>query len=122
MSSTTNINTNTDSNKNTRLFFDRFFQKEISYPSNQVDAVVGFFKNRGFEESAAISISTVLLQEAKIDNVNVLELLDTLKGYDKIKLSSLVTAILNSNRSKISKLGYRSQLDVNRVEARNIVY
>jgi hypothetical protein len=112
----------TDSSKSTKVFFDRFFQKEISYPSNQVDAVIGFFKNKGFEEAAAISVSTVLLQEAKIDNISVTQLIDTLKGFDKLKLSNLVTAILNSNRSKISKLGYRSNTSLNVVEARNIVF
>ncbi len=122
MSSITTLTETTDSSKNTRLLFDRFFQKEISYPSNQVDAVVGFFKARGFEDSAAISVGSVLLQQAKIDGINVLELLDSLKGLDKVKLSNLVTAILNSNRSKISKLGYRSETTANRVEARNIIY
>lgn len=122
MSTVITTETVQDSSKNTKLFFDRFFQKEISYPSNQVDAVIGFFKNKGFDEAAAISVSTILLQEAKIDNVAVTELLDTLKGFDKLKLSGLVTSILNANRSKISKLGYRSTNSLNKIEARNIVF
>lgn len=121
MSAIENIQKITDSADRTRLLFDRYFTKEISYPSNQVDAVVGFFKRRGFDELASTSVAGVLLQQAKIDGVNVLELLDSLKGFDKVKLSNLVTAILNANRSKISKLGYRSQPSLNNLEARNIV-
>lgn len=122
MSSTTNIETTTDSSKETRILFDRYFQKEISYSSNQVDSVIGFFRSRGFDELASISVSAVLLQQAKGDNINVFELLDTLKFYDKVQLSTLVTAILNNNRSKLSKIGYRIPNSVNITEARNILY
>lgn len=121
MSGLENIQQFTDSSDKTRLLFDRYFTKEISYPSNQVDAVVGFFRKRGFDELASVSVAAVLLQQAKIDNVNVLELLDSLKGLDKVKLSNLVTAILNANRSKISKLGYRAEAVLNNLEARNII-
>jgi hypothetical protein len=110
-----------DSSDRTRLLFDRYFTKEISYPSTQVDAVVGFFRKRDFDELAATSVAGVLLQQAKIDNVNVFTLLDDLKGLDKVKLSNLVTAILNANRSKVSKLGYRGVVNLENLEARNIV-
>jgi hypothetical protein len=50
----------------------------------------------------------VLLTQAKVDNANVMELLEQLKGYDKVKLTSLIVAILNANRSNISKLGYKA--------------
>tara|TARA_B110000503_G_C7158377_1_gene418439 strand:+ start:2795 stop:3163 length:369 start_codon:yes stop_codon:yes gene_type:complete len=111
-----------DSADKTRVIFDRFFEKEIAYPSNQVDAVIGFFVRRGFEEQAALSVGSVLLQQAKIDGVNVLELLDTLNGLDSVKLSNLIVSILNANRSAISKLGLRNQSTTNPTEARNILY
>ena len=122
MSSVNTIQETTDSQGPTRDLFDRFFTKTISYPSNKVDAVVGFFENRGFDKSAAISVASVLLEQSSIDNINVLELLDNLKKYDGIKLNSIVTAILNNNRSKISKLGYRSEQQQNIIESRNIIY
>ena len=112
----------TDSQQPTRQLFDRFFTKTISYPSNRVDAVVGFFENRGFDKGAAISVASVLLEQASIGNVNVLGLLDQLTNYDGIKLNSIVTAILNNNRSKISKLGYRTEQQLNVIESRNIIY
>jgi hypothetical protein len=122
MGSVTSTEPNIDSATTTKLIFDRFFEKEISYPSNQVDAVIGFFVKRGFEQQAAISVGTVLLQQSKVDQINVLELLDSLKSFDKVKLSNLVSAILNSNRSKISKLGYKTEANTNNLEARNILY
>lgn len=97
-----------DSANETKQFFNKYFTESISYPSNQVDAVVGFFKKRGFDEVAAASVAAILLEQAKIDNVNVFTLLDTLKGLENRQLSSVIARILNSNRSRVSSIGYRN--------------
>jgi hypothetical protein len=121
MSSVNNIQPTTDSAEPTRQFFNRYFTQSISFPSNQVDAVVGFFENRGFEKTAAASVASVLLEQAKVDSVNVFDLLEGLKSFDKVKLTALVTAILNANRSAVSKLGYREDNVPKTFEARNIL-
>ena len=110
-----------DSAYETKEFFDKYFVDSISYPSNQVDAVVGFFEKRGFEKSVAISVSSVFLQQARVDNINVFELLDTLKGIDGRQLSTVVTQVLNLNRSRISTLGFRNTEKVIPEEVRNIL-
>lgn len=102
-------------------FFFNYEKEAISYPSNQVDAVVGFFESRGFEKTAAISTATVLLRQAKIDSVNVMDLLDQLRTIDDIKLNNLIGAILNTNRSAISKLGFVTEPATENVLTRNIV-
>ena len=121
MSSVNTIREEQDSSDRTTEFFNRYFTGRISYPSNQVNAVIGFFESRGFEKASAAAVASVLLQQAKIDNVNVFELLDSLKGFDKLKLSALVAVILNSNRSKISKIGFREEIETDLIEARNII-
>jgi hypothetical protein len=110
-----------DSAYETKQFFDKYFVDSISYPSNQVDAVVGFFEKRGFEKSVAISVSAVFLQQARVDNINVFELLDTLKGIDGRQLSAVVTQVLNLNRSRISTLGFRNTEKSVPEEVRNIL-
>jgi hypothetical protein len=110
-----------DSSSETKEFFDKYFVESVSYPSNQVDAVVGFFEKRGFDKSAALSVSSVLLQQSKIDNINVFELLDTLKGLENRQLSIVVTQVLNVNRSKISTLGFRNTEKVIPEENRNVL-
>jgi hypothetical protein len=111
---------NIDSAKNVKEFYDKYFTKKLSFPSNDVDAVIGFFQSRGFSKSSAISVGTVILQQAKLDGIKVFELLDTLKNADSVQLSSVVTEVLNYNREKISTLGYRVNNTINRIEARNI--
>lgn len=120
MSSVNSISTSTDSAQPTREFFDRYFTQSISFPSNQVDAVVGFFENRGFDKAAAASVASVLLQQAKIDGINVFKLLEGLQSFDKVKLTVLVATILNSNRSAVSRIGVVEQLS-STVESRNIL-
>jgi hypothetical protein len=61
------------------------------------------------------------MQQAKIDNVKIFELIDTLGGFDQVQLSSVITEILNYNRSKISTLGYKVDQATNKLETRNIV-
>ena len=112
---------NPDSGTEVKNFFDSYFIQNINFPAEQVDAVVGFFKKRGFDDLAANSTAIVLLQQAKLDEVNVFELLDTLKGLSELQLSAVVTEVLNYNRQKNSTLGYRQQDNSERFESRNVI-
>lgn len=110
----------TDSADKVKTYFDTYYYKQISYPANDVDAVVNFFEKRGFQRTGAISVASVLLRQAKIDGVKVFELIDTLKGLDSVQLSSIVAEVLNANRPRISKLGYKQDLSAIQSEMRNI--
>jgi hypothetical protein len=109
------------SDKGVTTFFNSFFSKKLSFPTNQVDAVITFFEKRGFDKSAAISVGSTLLQQAKLDGVNVFKLLDTLTGLSDVQLSAVVTEILNYNRPKTSTLGYKRTASTDKFEKRNIV-
>lgn len=111
-----------DSATPTKKFFNTYYQQGIALSANDVDATVGFFSSRGFEKSAADTIAATLLSQAKIEGVSVQQLLDTLKGLNKLQLSKIVTEILNYNRLKISTLGYKvDNSNINQYELRNIL-
>jgi len=112
----------TDSAGEVKEFFNKYFSKKISVTSNQVDSVVGFFQKRGFDKNSATAIASVLLQQAKIDNVNIYKLLDTLGGLNEVSISKLVATILNTNRSKMSAIGFSVESTQETSEKRNIVY
>jgi S-adenosylmethionine:diacylglycerol 3-amino-3-carboxypropyl transferase len=112
--------TNFDSSEEVRNFFDRYYQKEVTFPVQQIDAVVGYFLKRGFDEISAKSISILLLNQARVDNVNVFQLVDTLKGLTDVQLSAIVTEILNTYREKTSTLGFKKQVEELTTESRNI--
>lgn len=117
---TINLPVSTDTT-DVKQFFDKFFVNQISFPSNQIDAVVGFFLKRNFDIESARSTSIVLLNQARIDNVNVFELVDTLKTLTDVQLSQVVAQVLNAYREKVSLLGYRIAPMTDTYESRNIV-
>ena len=105
----------------TRTILDKYFNKEVTFPAEQIDAVQGFFMKRGFAIDASRSLSIVFLNQALLDKVNVFELLDRLKNISDMQLSSIVMDILNAYRDKSSMLGYKRALIDDSYESRNIV-
>jgi len=108
------------SDKEVNQFFDKYFTQPLEFASNEVDAVTTFFEKRGFDKAAAIAVSSTLLKQAKIDNVKVFQILDTLEGLDEVKISAVVAEIVNYNRPKYSTIGYKRTETVDKTERRNI--
>jgi len=107
--------------KEVRQFFNSYYTQEISFPSNLIDAVIGFFVKRGFDEQVARSTSIVFLNQARVDNVNVFELLEKLKTLSDIQLGQIITQILNAYRIQTSVLGFKSTNKDESFESRNIL-
>ena len=107
--------------KNVKTFFDNYFSKTVSFPAEQIDAVVGFFSKRGFDASSASSTAIILLNQARVENVSVFSLLDKLKGLTDVQLGQVVAQVLNAYREKTSLLGYRTAVVTDTFEARNIL-
>jgi len=99
-----------DSAARSRLFFDTYGEDPISYNPTEVDAAVNFFEKNGFQRAAATTAASVLLKQAKYEEVPIFKILDEIKGFDNLNLSALVAEILNNNRSSISTLGFREAL------------
>mgnify|MGYP001383151917 FL=1 len=109
------------SSEKVKRYFNTYYGYQLEFPSNDVDAVIGFLINKGFDKVAAQSTGSVLLQQAKIDGIKVFELIDTLKGLDKLQLSYTVAQVLNFNRQKTSTLGFKVVGTESPLEARNIM-
>ena len=119
----TNLPTTTsnDSAAGTKDFFNSYYEAGITLSAADIDATVGFFQSRGFDISASNSISATLLSQSKIENVNVFQIIDTLKGLNDLQLSRVVSEILNYNRLNISILGYKvDTVADNQFEIRNV--
>jgi hypothetical protein len=115
------MQSNLPTTQDTKQFFDKYFDKQVSFPSSQIDATVGFFLKKDFDLESARSTAIVLLNQARIDNVPVFQLLDTLKGMTNVQLSQIVTQVLNASREKTSMLGYKIQTATNTFDTRNIL-
>lgn len=117
----TNLPSENQNTTDVRQFFDNFFTAPVSFPAVEIDATVGFFQKRGFDQTSANSTAIVLLNQARIDNVPVFQLLDKLKSLTDVQLNQVVAQVLNSSRSNTSLLGYRTATVTNTFETRNIL-
>jgi hypothetical protein len=104
-----------------KQFFDKLFTNEVSFPAAEIDATIGFFVKRGFDETSAKSTAITLLNQARADNVSVFQLIDKLKGLTDVQLSQVVAQVLNATRENTSVLGYRVATNSDTYEARNIL-
>ena len=97
------------------------YVEPFQFSVNDYDTTVSFFVRRGFDRQPAEETAYVILQQAKIDSVPVMEILDTLGKAEPAQLSELITIILNSNRFKTSRLGVRKDKDSKDIISRNIL-
>jgi hypothetical protein len=112
---------NPDSASKTLLYFNDYASAGQEYAAADVDATVGFMKNKGFGDQASLITAMILLKQAKIDSIPVWKLIETLSGLETIQLSALVGEILNSNRIPTSSLGFRVAEVRNEFQTRNIL-
>ena len=114
------IESGTDSAAKTKLFFDEYGQAPLEFSANDVEAAIGFFMTNGFDRDAAEITASVVLRQAKFENMPVFQLIDQLKVMDGVKLSALVGEILNNNRPSSSALGYKADNSDDQFKTRNI--
>jgi hypothetical protein len=110
-----------DNSEYQKKYFNNYYKTDINFNASEVDAVIGFFLKRGFEKVSAINTASVLLQQADIDQVPVFQLLDTIAGISDVQLNNVITQILNMNRPKTSKLGYKPPQTSELFDQRNII-
>lgn len=93
-------------NANTTFkYFDQYYEKPIELDGNVLSSAKGFFESKGFGDDSAELISTVILSQAKANNINPSTIIDTMKGYDNSLISIIVSEILNYYRVRTSSLG-----------------
>jgi hypothetical protein len=100
--------------------FDAYTNQPLEIDASTLDAMCGFFTSKGFDKTAADSVSVTIIKQAKKDGYNPMSILDSLKGLDSVELSALVAEIINYNRFKTSFLGYALAFSANQEIARNI--
>jgi hypothetical protein len=100
--------------------FDTYYSKPLEISVDILNSMSGFFQSKGFEQVASENIAMVIIKQAKKDGYNPMQILDTLKGFDNVEISALVSEILNYNRFKTSFLGYTQSFVINDEVLRNI--
>jgi len=110
-----------NSDAGTLQAFDTYYDKPIEISVSNYNATITFFTSRGFDQVSAESVALIILKQAKKDNLNPMQILDTLKGLDQLEISALVAEIINYNRFKTSFLGYSLEYRTNAQVSRNVL-
>jgi hypothetical protein len=101
--------------------YANYFTSSIQLDASTLDAITGFFTSRGFESIAAQSLAVVIIAQAKKDNLNPLQIIDTMKGLTNVEISAVVAEIINYNRYKTSFLGQGQTYVTNSEVDRNVL-
>ena len=117
----TNLPTQSSSSDANVQAYDTYYSTPLEVSASTLDAMKAFFTTRGFESIAAESVALVIIKQSKKDNLNPLEILDTLKGLDNVEISALVSEIINYNRFRTSFLGYALAFVETEEVARNVL-
>ena len=115
------VEISSDSADFAKTYFNNYADPGNEFNSNDVEATVGYLRSAGFGEQAAIVTASILLKQAKQENIPIYSLLETLKGFESLELSSIVSTVLNQNRSVTSALGFRFTTVENQFQTRNIL-
>jgi len=101
--------------------FDTYFSQPIEIKVSTLNAMVSFFTSKGFDQTAAENVALVIITQAKKDDLNPMQVLDTLRGLGEVEISALVAEIINFNRFKTSFLGYTRGFQINEEVSRNVM-
>lgn len=104
--------------------FDGFYNNALVVDSNKYDIVRSYFLKVSDTEAVANNFTAVLFRIAQESDVDVLFLLDEIKGNannNKIQLTTIMAYYLNSFKSKTSLYGIAVISQPIQPVARNIV-
>lgn len=105
----------------TRTFFDNYSKRRLQFKATDVDILIGYFKKRGFGEVAAVNTATVILTQASMEGLDIMKLLDLLKGVNEVQLNRIIASLLNVDRRKTSQIGIREEYSGDQFMKRNII-
>ena len=101
--------------------FANYYTKPIQLNAGTLDAMTAFFTARGFDPVASQSLAVTIINQAMRDELNPLQIIDTMKGLTNVEISAVVAEIINYTRYKTSFLGYGQTYVINTEVNRNVL-
>lgn len=112
----------TSSADQTIRIFDNFYNTKLVVSAADWDIVYSYFKGTSDNTNIASNFSSILFRIAQESDVNVLELLELLKGQpNKLGVNKVICYYLNTFKSKASMYGVGDIPKPNEAVQRNIV-
>jgi len=107
----------------TIAIYDSFYAVSFTVEANKFDVVFSFFYETSKNKEIAGNFTVVLLRIAEFTNIDVLTLLNQIKGVasEKLAITKQLAYYLNSFKSKTSLYGVGRIVSPNIPVSRNIV-
>jgi len=114
------LDTRTSMDQTVRIF-DSFYSINLSVNANEYDIVHGYFLSVCDSKNIAANFTAVLFRISQETQIPVLNLLDQIKGTNKMEMNQTIAYYLNSFKSKTSLYGIAVVPKSNQPVSRNIV-
>jgi len=101
--------------------FDQFYNFDLVVSADQYEIVYSYFFSINNSKNLSRNFATILFRIAMVTGQNVLDLLEFIKGQDKLETNSLLTYYINSIKSKTTLYGISAVPQPNQNVQRNII-
>lgn len=106
----------------TVLIFNAFYNISLTVNGAEYDVVYSYFKGVSENSKIAANFASFLFIIAQQGGLNVLDLLEIIKGADnKLQMNQLICYYLNTFKSKASLYGVGNVPNPNQAVQRNVV-
>ena len=114
------LDTRTALDQTVRIF-DSFYSIDLVINGSEYDIVYSYFKSINDNRNISANFTVVLFRISQETGIDVLELLNYIKGTTKLEMNRIITYYLNSFKSKTTLYGVSIVPQPNQPVARNIV-
>jgi hypothetical protein len=101
--------------------FDEFYDIDMSVSANEYEVVASFFREYCSNVKTASSFTETLFRVSALSGVPIMELLDSFRGEDSMKITLTMAYYLNSLGNKTVMYGISNMLPPNQLAQRNVV-
>jgi hypothetical protein len=102
-------------------FFNNFFNQTISISTAKDDAVVSYFERICDNKESALALSSAVVYTARVQNIDVMAVLDEFKKLSTEQLGPYISYFLNLSRIGTSLIGVQNTPIKNKYVARTII-
>jgi hypothetical protein len=102
-------------------FFNNFFNQTISISTAKDDAVVSYFERICDNKESALALSSAVVYTARVQNIDVMAVLDEFKKLSTEQLGPYISYFLNLSRIGTSLIGVQNTPIKNKYVVRTII-
>ena len=102
-------------------FFNNYFDKTITINTAKDDAILTYFEKFCENEESALALSSAVIYTARVQNIDVMEILDEFKKLNKDQLGPYISYFLNLSRVGTSLIGVQNSTLRNKYVLRTII-